>query len=139
MGPCSGQGTTLVGATGAPCGGGGMALVLRSGSLPAIASSGAARMAWQLAVRTRALARLHVAVLLPALGAGTHRAPDPVLAVVAGLRVHGERQAGGLGQFVDGVEAAIAEVDTVHVDWEHGTDNSISAMLHQPLQFLDSR
>ena len=34
---------------------------------------------------------VHVAILLHALGAGAHGAPDAVLAVVAGLRIDGER------------------------------------------------
>ena len=33
---------------------------------------------------------VHVAILLHALGAGPHGAPDAVLAVVAGLRMHGQ-------------------------------------------------
>ena len=82
---------------------------------------------------------VHVAVLLHALGAGAHGAPDAVLAVVAGLRVDGERQADGLGEFIDGVEAAVAEVDAVDIDGEHGAHDPILAMLDQPLQLLDGR
>ena len=56
-----------------------------------------------------------VAILLHPLGAGAHGAPDAVLAVVAGLRMDGERQAIGFGRLVDRVEATVAEVDAVDI------------------------
>ena len=82
---------------------------------------------------------MHITVLLHAFGARAHSAPDAVLAVVAGLRMHSERQAGGLGKLVDGVEAAVAEVDAIDVHGEHGAHNPLLAMLDEPLQLFDGR
>ena len=42
-------------------------------------------------------------------------------------------------QLVDRIEAAVAEVDAVDVDGEHGAHDAILAMLDQALQLLDGR
>src|SRR5262245_59393515 len=82
---------------------------------------------------------MHVAILLHALRAGPHGAPDAVLTIVTRLRVHRKRQAGSLRELVDRIEAAVAEVDAVDIDREHGADDAVFAMLDQPLQLLDGR
>src|SRR4029453_16994474 len=82
---------------------------------------------------------VHVAILLHALGAGAHGAPDAVLAVVAGLRMDGERQTSGFGQPVDRIKAAVTEGESVKINREHSAPPSLLAVLDQPLQFLDSR
>src|SRR5262249_37438124 len=82
---------------------------------------------------------VHVAILLHALGASAHSAPDAVLAIVAGLRVDGERQTSGFGQLVDRIKAAVAGVDAVDIHGKHGAHHSVLAVLDQPLQLLDRR
>src|SRR4030095_12847850 len=63
---------------------------------------------------------VHITIFLHALGAGAHSAPDAVLTIMAGLRVDGEWQTSGFGQRVDRIKAAVAEVDAIDIDGEHG-------------------
>src|SRR5262249_36994194 len=76
---------------------------------------------------------MDIAVFLHALAAGTHDAPNAILAVVLGLRVHGKRHADLLRGGVDRIEHAVAEIDAVNVGRQHRADDT--ALLGQVFQF----